>query len=61
MSNKFEWKCQYAIREKSKDRSKGGIIIGIRKEIAQEVDSTEIESVNGIQERRLRIDGKYGE
>lgn len=51
MSNKFEWKCQYAIREKSKDRSKGGIIIGIRKEI----DSTEIESVNRIQER---IDGE---
>ncbi|XP_024884581.1 trichohyalin-like [Temnothorax curvispinosus] len=57
MSKKFEWKCQYAIREKCKGRAKGGIITGIRKEI-EEIDIKEAVFVNGMQERRLRVEGE---
>ncbi|TGZ52780.1 Uncharacterized protein DBV15_11272 [Temnothorax longispinosus] len=57
MSKKFVWKCQYAIREKSKGRTKRGIITGVRKGI-EEIGNNEIESVNGIQERMLREEGE---
>ncbi|TGZ54682.1 hypothetical protein DBV15_12603 [Temnothorax longispinosus] len=53
MSKKFVWKCQFAIREKGKGRAKGGIMTGVRKEI-EEIDIKEVESVNGMQERKLR-------
>lgn len=48
-----------AIREKKKGRAKGGIITGVRRGI-EEIDSVDNigKDVNGVQERRLRIEGK---
>ncbi|XP_077270175.1 uncharacterized protein LOC143901623 [Temnothorax americanus] len=57
MSKKFVCICQYAFREKCKGRAKGGIITGIRKEI-EEIDIKETVFVNGMQERRLRVEGE---
>ncbi|KMQ86341.1 hypothetical protein RF55_14685, partial [Lasius niger] len=57
LSKRFSWKCQYAIREKKKGRAKGGIITGIRKGL-DEISGEEVIDVNGIQERRLRIEGR---
>jgi len=57
LSERFSWKCQYAIKEKKKGRAKGGIITGIRKGL-DEVRGEEVIDVNGIQERRLRIEGR---
>jgi len=53
---------QHAIREKKKGRAKGGIITGVRRGI-EEIDGIDSvdnkgKSVNGVQERRLRIEGK---
>jgi len=56
LSRKFVWKCQYAVRVKSKGRARGGIITGVRKEI-EEISVQEIKTINGIQERRLRLEG----
>jgi len=55
LSKEFSWKCQFAERDKSKGRAKGGIITGIRKEF-EELDVKAI-NVNGVQERRIRVEG----
>lgn len=55
LSKEFSWKCQNAVREK-KGRAKGGIITGIRKRM-EEIGIIE-ESVNDVQERRIRVEGK---
>lgn len=48
----FEWKCQYAIREKKKDRAMGGIITGVKREWVSK--KTEREEIN-IVERRMKV------
>lgn len=53
----FIWKCHYAIKEKKKERAKGGIITGIRKSL-EEISGNEVCNVNGAQERRLRVKGE---
>lgn len=53
----FNWKCQYAIKEKKKGRAKGGIVTGVKKGI-EEISLENANIVNGVQERRLRIRGK---
>jgi len=56
LSKEFSWKCQFAERDKSKGRAKGGIITGIRKEF-EELD-VKVINVNGVQERRIRVEGE---
>lgn len=56
LSKEFLWRCQNAVRDEKKGRAKGGIIIGIRKRM-EEIGIIE-ESVNGVQERRIRVEGK---
>jgi len=51
--------CQYAIRAKKKGRAKGGIIIGVRKGI-EEINVEKTKAINGIQERRMRLEGRFG-
>jgi len=54
---KFVWKCQYAVRIKRKGRARGGIITGVRQGI-EEISIEEIKVIDGIQERRLRLEGR---
>jgi len=55
---RFVWKCQYAVRAKKKGRAKGGIIIGVRKGI-EEINVEETKAINGIRERRVRLEGRF--
>jgi len=57
LSKRFVWKCQYAVRAKRKGRAKGGIITGVRKGI-EEINVEETKTINGIQERRVRLKGR---
>jgi len=57
LSKEFIWKCQYAIRVKRKGRTRGGIITGVNKGI-EEIKVEEIKVIDGIQERRLRVEGR---
>jgi len=57
LSKRFVWKCQYAVRVKRKGRARRGIITGIRKEI-EEINVEEMKAIDGIQERRLRLEGR---
>jgi len=57
LSKNFVWKCQYAVRVKRKDRARGGIITGVRKGI-EEISVKEIKAIDGIQERRMRLEGR---
>lgn len=55
LPNSSNWCSQHAERDKKKGRAKEGIIMGVRKGLGE----IEIESnVNGMQERRLRVEGK---
>jgi len=56
LSRKFVWKCQHAVRVKKKGRAREGIITGVRKGI--EISVEEIKAIDGIQERRLRLEGR---
>jgi len=56
LSKRFVWKCQYVVRVKKKGRAKGGIITGIRKG-TEEINVEETKAINGIQERRVRLEG----
>lgn len=55
MSDTFNWKCQYAQREKKKGRASGGIITGVNKSI-KELEVRD--EVRGIQERRIELEDK---
>lgn len=51
----FNWKCQYAEKEKNKGRASGGIITGVNKKIKE----TEVrEEIKDLQEKRIMIEGK---
>ncbi|XP_018394556.1 PREDICTED: DEAD-box ATP-dependent RNA helicase 42-like [Cyphomyrmex costatus] len=56
MPKEWRWKCQPADRDKRRGRAKGGIITGIRKEI--EENKEELESREGIQERKIILNGE---
>jgi len=56
-SKNFVWKCQYAGRIKRAGRTRGGVITGIRKEI-EGISVEVIKSIDRIQERRLRLEGR---
>jgi len=58
LSKRFVWKCQYAVRAKKKGRARGGIITGVRKGI-EEINVEEMKAIDGIQERRLRLEGRF--
>jgi len=58
LSKKFVWKCQYAVRIKRKGRARGGIITSVRKGI-EEISVEEIKAIDGIQEKRLRLEGGF--
>jgi len=58
LSKRFVWKCQYAVRIKKKGRVRGGIITGARKGM-EEINVEEMKAINRIQERRLRLEGRF--
>lgn len=51
----INWCSQHAERNKKKGRAKGGIITGVRKGLGEIGVGT---NVNGVQERRLRVEGE---
>lgn len=51
----FKWCNQCAVKEKEKGRAKGGILTGVRKSL-EEIEATDL-NVNGVQERRVRVEG----
>jgi len=57
LSKRFVWKCQYAVRAKKKRRAKERIITEVRKGI-EEINVEETKAIDGIQERRLRLEGR---
>lgn len=55
MPDAFNWKCQYAKKEKTRGRASGGIITGVKKRI-KEIEVRE--ETEDIQERRIKIEDK---
>lgn len=54
MPEEFNWKCQFAGREKSRGRACGALITGVKRNIIEiEVD----ERFRGLQERKVKIQG----
>lgn len=51
----INWWSQHAKKNKKKGRAKGGIITGVRKGLGEIGVGT---NVNGVQERRLRVEGE---
>lgn len=54
----YIWEAQWAIKEKTKGRAKGGMVFGVRKElkVEKEVDRKEVE---GILERKICLGGDW--
>jgi len=58
LSKRFVWKCQYAVTIKKKGRARGRIITGVSIGI-EEINVEEMKAIDGIQERRLRLEGRF--
>jgi len=58
LSKRFVSKYQYAVTVKKKGRARRGIIAGVRKGV-EEINVEEMKAIDGIQERRLRLEGRF--
>ncbi len=54
LPKEYRWKSEHAKRSKKRGRAKGGIITGIKEDV-EEIEEERIKSVEGIQERRIKI------